>query len=99
VAFVAEVRSRIRTCGGANTGTTVDTLVNRSGRQTEMTVWDLAIEISDERTMHFWMAIMRDGKAVSQVGFTPDEGMTLQREAFIATAERALERLSDLPSA
>jgi DNA-directed RNA polymerase specialized sigma24 family protein len=98
-AFVAEVRSRIRACGGANTGTTVDTLVNRSGRQTEMTVWDLAIEISDERTMHFWMAIMRDGKAVSQVGFTPDEGMTLQREAFIATAERALERLSDLPSA
>lgn len=99
VAFVAEVRRRIRTCGGANTGTTVDTLVNRSGKQTEMTVWDLDIEISDERTIQFWMAIMRDGNAVSQVGFTPAEAMTMQREAFAAIAERALERLSDLPSA
>ncbi len=98
-AFVDEVRSRIRRCGGANLGTTVDTLVDRSGDQTELTVWDLGIEISDEQTMQFWMAIMRDGKAVSQVGFTPATGMTMQRDAFTAVAERALERLSDLPSA
>ncbi len=98
-AFVDEVRDRIRRCGGANLGTTVDTLVNRSGDQTELTVWDLGIEISDERTMQFWMAIMRDGKAVSQVGFTPAAGMTMQRDAFTAIAERALERLSDIPSA
>ena len=42
---------------------------------------------------------MRDGNAVSQVGFTPAAGMTMAREDFTAIAERALERLSDLPSA
>ena len=36
-----------------------------------MTVWDLDVEISDYRSIQFWMAIMRDGNAVSQVGFTP----------------------------
>jgi hypothetical protein len=62
-------------------------------------VWDLDVEISDNRTIQFWMAIMRDGNAVSQVGFTPAEGMTMARDDFTVIAERALERLSDLPSA
>lgn len=97
--FVSEVRSRIRACGAADLGTTVETLVDRSGRRTQLTVWDLDIEISDVRTMQFWMAIMRNGNAVSQVGFTPGEGMTLPRDAFTAITERALERLSDLPGA
>ncbi|MCW2834329.1 MAG: hypothetical protein JWN68_2282 [Nocardioides sp.] len=97
--FVKEVRSRIRRCAEVDLGTEVDTLVDRSGKRTQLTVWDLEIEISDERTMQFWMAIMRDGNAVSQVGFTPSEGKTLQRDAFVAIAERALERLSDLPGA
>ena len=97
--FVGEVRSRIRKCGEANLGTSVDTLVNRSGKDAELTVWDLDVEISDNRTMQFWMAIMRDGNAVSQVGFTPAAGMTMARDDFAAIAERALERLSDLPSA
>ncbi|HXH77057.1 hypothetical protein [Nocardioides sp.] len=98
-AFVSEVRSRIRKCGQDDLGTTVDTLVDRSSKRAQLTVWDVEIEISDERTMQFWMAIMRDGNAVSQVGFTPSEGKSLQRDAFIAIAERALERLSDLPGA
>ena len=97
--FVGEVRSRIRRCGEANLGTSVDTLVHRSGKDTELTVWDLDVEISDNRTIQFWMAIMRDGNAVSQVGFTPAEGMAMAREDFTVIAERALERLSDLPGA
>lgn len=97
--FVDEVRSRIRKCGEANLGTSVDSLVNRSRNDTELTVWDLDVEISDNRTIQFWMAIMRDGNAVSQVGFTPTSGMTMARDDFTAIAERALERLGDLPSA
>ena len=97
--FVTEVRSRIRTCGEANLGTSVDTLVNRSGKNSELTVWDLDVEISDNRTIQFWMAIMREGNAVSQVGFTPADGMSMARDDFAAIAERALERLDDLPSA
>lgn len=97
--FVEEVRNRIRRCGQANLGTSVDPLVNRSGKNAELTVWDLDVEISDNRTIQFWMAIMRDGNAVSQVGFTPAASMTMARDDFTVIAERALERLSDLPSA
>ncbi|PUA81832.1 hypothetical protein C7S10_07160 [Nocardioides currus] len=97
--FVGDVRNRIRQCGEANLGTSVGTLINRQGKDVELTVWDLGIEISDNRTIQFWMAIMRDGNAVSQVGFTPAEGMTMTRDDFSRVAERALERLSDLPSA
>lgn len=97
--FVGEVRTRIRRCAEAGLGTAVDTLVDRSGKEVELTVWDLDVEISDNRTIQFWMAIMRDGNAVSQLGFTPAAGITLARDDFAATAERALERLSDLPGA
>ncbi|WP_107764993.1 SigE family RNA polymerase sigma factor [Nocardioides terrigena] len=97
--FVEEVRDRIRRCGQANLGTTVQPMVQRSRGQQEITVWDLDIEISDSRSVEFLMAIMRDGKAVSQLGFTPDQGMTMTRADFTAVADRALDRLSDLPSA
>ena len=97
--FVDDVRGRIRGCGQANLGTSVDMLVDRGGPDADLTVWDLDVEISDNRTIQFWMAIMRDGNAVSQVGFTPAAGMTMDRDDFTAVAERALERLSDLPSA
>lgn len=97
--FVDEVRDRIRRCGQANLGTTVSPLVQRSRGQQEITVWDLDIEISDSRSVEFLMAIMRDGKAVSQLGFTPDQGMTMTRADFTTVADRALDRLSDLPSA
>ncbi|QIK75506.1 hypothetical protein [Nocardioides piscis] len=98
-AFVGGVRERIRKCGEASFGTTVDTLVTRSSKHTDLTVWDLGFEISDRVTIQFWMAIMRDGNAVSQLGFTPSDRMTMRRDDFVTTAERALERLSDLPSA
>ena len=97
--FVQEVRDRIRRCGQANLGTSVDQLVQRTRGTQEITVWDLDIEVSDSRSVEFLMAIMRDGRAVSQLGFTPDQGMTMGRGDFAAVAERALDRLSDLPSA
>jgi DNA-directed RNA polymerase specialized sigma24 family protein len=97
--FVQEVRDRIRRCGQANLGTSVDQLVQRTRGGQEITVWDLDIEVSDSRSVEFLMAIMRDGRAVSQLGFTPDQGMTMGRGDFAAVAERALDRLSDLPSA
>ena len=97
--FVQEVRDRIRRCGQANLGTSVDQIVQRTRGDQEITVWDLEIEVSDSRSVEFLMAIMRDGRAVSQLGFTPDQGMTMGRGDFAAVAERALDRLSDLPSA
>lgn len=97
--FLDEVRSRIRKCGEANLGTTVVRLSDLSTKKEDLTVWDLDVEISDERTINYWMAILRNGNAVSQVGFTPAKGMTMNREDFVAIAERAQRRLANLPSA
>lgn len=97
--FVAEVRRRVRACAEANLGTSVTTLAHRSVPRAELTVWDLDIEISDSRSVEFLMAIVRDRGAVSQIGFTPVQGLTMSRTDFRGVAERALERLSNLPGA
>ena len=45
----------------------------------------------------FLMAVLRDGRTVSQVGFTPEGRMTMTRADFVALSRRALDRLSNLP--
>lgn len=95
--FVSTVRNRIRQCGAANLGTTVTTLADRASRKQELHAWALQFEVSDDRSFAFLMAVVRDGSTVSQVGFTPDDGMTMSRPDFVGVSERALERLHDLP--
>lgn len=95
--FVAEVRKRIAACGRANLGTEVETLADRRTDGQDLTVWDLSIELSDSRVLEFWMAIMRQGTAVSQVGFVSGTELRMSRADFRAVAERALERLPELP--
>ena len=97
--FVEVVRSRIRQCGSENLGTTVTPLAATSSKSQELQVWALSIELNDQQSFPFLMAIVRDGTAVSQVGFTPDGEMTMSRPDFVSLARRSLERLSNLPDA
>lgn len=96
--FVEGVRAAIRRCGDENAGTTVSALAARGSRDQELSAWALSIEVSDTRSFPFLMTILRDGRTVSQVGFTPVGRMTMARADFLAVSQRALERLSDLPS-
>jgi hypothetical protein len=96
-AFVDGVRSRIRRCAGEDLGTNVTSLADRSSRHQELHAWALTMEVSDSRSFSFLMAIVRDGRTVSQVGFTPLGQMTMTRADFVAVSRRALERLSNLP--
>ncbi len=97
--FVELVRARVRACGDANLGTTVAPLASMATKHQELQVWALSIELNDQQSFPFFMAIGRDGNAVSQVGFTPDLKMTMSRTDFVALARRSLERLSNLPGA
>jgi len=97
--FVEEVRTRIRRCAEANLGTEVETLRHEAEKNSDVTVWSLGIELSDDRVQQYWMAILRDGRAVSQIGFTPGDGMAMSRPDFLALVERAHARLSDLRGA
>ncbi|MCW2737570.1 hypothetical protein [Nocardioides sp.] len=96
--FVETVRTRIRQCGQANLGTSVTQLASTSTQARDLSVWSLSIELNDTQSFPFLMAIARDGTAVSQLGFTPDPGMTMSRTDFIALSRRVLERLEALRS-
>ena len=95
--FVEGVRASIRRCGAENLGTDVTALAASSARHQQLQAWALTIEVSDVQTFPFLMAVLRDGRTVSQVGFTPDGKMTMTRADFVALSRRALERLSNLP--
>lgn len=94
--FVETVRTRIRQCGEANLGTSVTQLASVSSKATDLSVWSLSIELNDLQSFPFLMAIVRDGTAVSQLGFAPDRNMTMSRTDFIALSRRVLERLARL---
>lgn len=95
--FVETVRTRIRQCGQANLGTTVTPLASSSSRTGDLSVWALSIELNDSQSFPFLMAIVRDGTAVSQLGFAPVRDMTMARSDFVALARRMVERLEGLP--
>ena len=95
--FVEGVRSRIGDCGEANPGITATRLVQRATAARDLTVWGLTIEVSDDRSVPFFMAVLRDRGTVSQIGFTPSGPMTMAQSDFVDVSERALERLSNLP--
>jgi DNA-directed RNA polymerase specialized sigma24 family protein len=96
--FVDQVRNRIQQCGRANLGTSVTQLATTSTRTTDLSVWALTIELNDRQSFPFLMAIVRDGTAVSQLGFAPDRTMTMSRTDFVALSRRVLERLDRLDS-
>lgn len=96
-AFVAQVRKRIAACSEANLGTDVEAVVQTRSGERELSLWDLTMEISDERTVEFWMAVVRRGDAVSQIGFVSETDLRMRREDFRAVVERAVARLDDLP--
>ena len=94
--FVQEVRSRVGRCADERFGTDVTRLVDQATEKVDLTVWQLELDLSDDRSLSFLMAIMRHGDTVSQVGFTPARGLTMSRDDFSWLARRALERLPRL---
>lgn len=96
--FVEQVRTRVRQCGQANLGTSVTTLASSSSKGRDLTVWALSMQLNDKQSFPFLMAIVRDGTAVSQLGFSPQRDMTMARDDFVALSRRVLERLPTLKS-
>jgi hypothetical protein len=96
--FVDQVRDRIRQCGRANLGTDVTELASSSTKAADLSVWALTFEINDSQSFPFLMAMVRDGGAVSQLGFAPDRNMTMSRADFVDLARRVAQRLGPLDS-
>jgi DNA-directed RNA polymerase specialized sigma24 family protein len=97
-AFVADVRRKLERCSDKQMGTEVTRLSNVEKGDTDLTVWRVTTEVTDEKSLSFLMGIVRDGTAVAQVGFVPVKDVTIAPEAFEALTQRALDRLAEMPS-
>jgi DNA-directed RNA polymerase specialized sigma24 family protein len=92
-AFVAAIRKRMTGCEKHDLSATLDKMHDDAGLST----WHLTTEISDKTSVDYYVALIRSGRVVSQVGFIPAPGATVQKGAFQALAERARDRLTNLP--
>lgn len=96
-AFVEQVRSRMKACPDKDLGSDVERLADESTRDTDLSVWRVTTEISDDHSVRFLMGIVRSGTSVAQVGFVPTDKVTMRAGAFPDLVRRALDRLPALP--
>ncbi|MGI9157279.1 MAG: sigma factor-like helix-turn-helix DNA-binding protein [Marmoricola sp.] len=101
-AFVTRVRDRMNGCPDKDPGATITTRAEkRTGpRGSEWYLWRLESQISDKRTIVYWMGVSRFGSNVAQVGFVPGGGPTQDIDAatFEGLVTRSRDRLFELPA-
>lgn len=96
--FVERVRNRMAACEEEDLATTVEQVSQRSTARTDLTVWQVTTEISDNRSVQFLMAVFRQGRWVGQLGFVAAPRATLGNADFEALAVRGLARLGQKAS-
>lgn len=94
--FVAEIRDRMASCGRRELGSHVTQLSSRASGPREVLVWRVRVETSKTSSVDYLMAVVRQGRAVAQLGFVPSGTTTLDPAAFTGIAERAADRLPHL---
>jgi DNA-directed RNA polymerase specialized sigma24 family protein len=95
--FVQTVRDRMASCEERDLGTEVDQLETIRKGDTELAVWRVTSELTDEQTVTYLMGIAREGTAVAQVGFVPAPGVFIEQADFTELVRRAGDRLEYLP--
>ncbi|MDT7798632.1 MAG: hypothetical protein QOI78_2065, partial [Actinomycetota bacterium] len=98
-AFMQQVRGRMDGCEKKDPGAKVSDRAEqlRGPRGSVWTMWRLESDISDKRTIAYWMGIARVGPNVAQVGFVPGDTFDVDAAAFRALVVRARDRLFELP--
>lgn len=96
-AFVEQVRRRLASCPDRDLGTEVTLVAQERTGRTDISVWQLRTEISDQSSLSYSMAIIRNGTAVAQLQFVPSGDARMRDGAFADVVRRAVERLGRLP--
>ena len=95
-AFVGEIRDKLAKCPDDDLGTDVEPLVSEESGRRDLYMWRLTVEVSEERSVRFLMAAIREGGAVAQLTFVPSDDVSIGVEAFETLARRAQQRLGQL---
>lgn len=96
-AFVSTIRRRMGGCEDKDLTATLRLMRTRSSARVDVTTWHLTTEFADDRTLQFYVAVVRRDRVVAQVGFIPAGRATFPAGAFDALALRALQRMENLP--
>jgi hypothetical protein len=96
--FVDEIRDKLVKCPDDDLGTDVERLAQEESGPRDLSVWRLTVEVSENRSVRYLMAVVREGNAVAQLTFVPSGEVSIGPEAFEALARRAQERLGQLSS-
>lgn len=94
--FVTTVRDRLARCSDRQIGTEVTRLASSSSATRDLTAWRVVSQVTDDTSVTYLMAILRDGPRVAQVGFIAAPRADLTSDSFVALARRALDRLGEL---
>lgn len=97
ITFVENMRQKMSSCTENDLGTTVTKLTATQSPASELHVWEVRTEVSDDDSVVFLVAMMRFRNRVAEVGFVPTPQAQMAPGAFEALAERALARLPALP--
>jgi hypothetical protein len=95
--FVQTVRDRMASCERRDLGAEVEQLETFRDGSTELAVWRVTSEVTDDQTVTYLMGIARVGTAIGQVGFVPAPGVFMEQAEFTALVRRATDRLGYLP--
>jgi DNA-directed RNA polymerase specialized sigma24 family protein len=94
--FVDRIRDKLAACPQDDLGTDVERLEQRETGPRDLTAWRLTVEVSENRSVRYLMAVIREGNAVAQLTFIPSDDVSIGPEAFLALADRAQQRLGQI---
>lgn len=99
-AFTTKMAHQLTRCPSLNTGmgTDVVELRHHHGARTDLHVWRMSTELSGNRSVEYDVAIVRSGGALSQLIYVSAKAARMRDPDFVALAQRALERITQLPA-
>jgi DNA-directed RNA polymerase specialized sigma24 family protein len=98
-AFVAAIQQRMSTCQKRDLSATVKPLAHTRTTSSEVLNWRFTAAISAQAKVDYYVALVRRGAVVAQVGFVPVADAAFGTTAFEDLSARALARLENLPPA
>jgi DNA-directed RNA polymerase specialized sigma24 family protein len=97
--FAANIGKSMGTCEKRDLSATVKSLAHTRTSTTETWSWRFTAAISNTSKVDYYVAVVRRGAVVAQVGFVPVADADLGAGAFEELTARALSRLENLPPA
>ncbi len=80
-AFVDGIRAKLTACPDDDLTAEVERLAQEESGPRDLSVWRLTVEVSEERSVRYLMAVVREGNAVAQLTFVPSGDVSIGPDA------------------